>query len=115
MFFEPAQFPDTFPTERGIVSHVGFDETPGGVEYHNRETLNDHTYCCEAILNVCADGEPSEKMSNRCRNFHFNKASIRAEDSSRLGVPLIFSEFGACSNSTACAMEITNSADAFDS
>lgn len=33
----------------------------------------------------------------------------------RLGVPLIFSEFGACSNTTACALEITGSADAFDS
>lgn len=117
IFFEPAQFPDTFPTERGDVNNVGFDDTPGGVEYHNRESLNDHSYCCQAIINVCNNeyGEPSEKMSNRCRNFHFNKASTRREDADRLGIPLLFSEFGACSNTTACAMEITNSVDAFDS
>jgi hypothetical protein len=53
-------------------------------------------------------------MSKRCRNFHFNKASTRSEDSQKLGVPLLFSEFGACSNTTACALEITNAADAFD-
>jgi len=34
------------PQQKGIVSAVGFEKTPGGVEYHNRESLNDHTYCC---------------------------------------------------------------------
>jgi len=30
VFFEPAQFPDTFPLFGGIVASVGFTETPGG-------------------------------------------------------------------------------------
>lgn len=45
-FFEAAQFPDTFPMFGGIVASVGFEQTPGGAEYVNRESLNDHTYCC---------------------------------------------------------------------
>jgi len=63
IFFEAAQFPDSFPTERGIVFPVGFTETPGGVDYHNRESLNDHTYCCQGIINVCKTGEPPEDKS----------------------------------------------------
>jgi len=94
---------------------VGFEDTPGGFEYHDREVLNDHSYCCEGIIKACAHGEPPEIFSDRCRGFHFEKARVRAEDAVRLGTPLIFTEFGACSNTTACVLEITNSADAFDS
>lgn len=61
------------------------------------------------------DGRTPESLAPRCRNFHQNKVNKRSEDAQRLGVPLIFSEFGACSNTTACALEITSSADAFDS
>lgn len=38
----------------------------------------------------------------------------RKEDANNLGVPLIFTEFGACSNSSACVAEINNACDAFD-
>jgi endoglycosylceramidase len=37
------------------------------------------------------------------------------EDAVRLNVPMIISEFAACSNSMNCAEEISNSCDAFDS
>lgn len=40
---------------------------------------------------------------------------MRKDDANRLGIPLLFTEFGACSNSTACVLEVTNAADAFDS
>jgi len=43
------------------------------------------------------------------------KAHARAKDAKRLGVPLIFSEFGACFDTKACAAEINGSTDAFDS
>lgn len=43
------------------------------------------------------------------------KITQRAEDAYRLGVPLIFSEFGACLDNQACNAEINNSLDAFDS
>jgi len=46
LFFEPAQFPNNLPFFGGIVMPVGFEQTPGGKEYHNREVLNDHSYCC---------------------------------------------------------------------
>lgn len=38
----------------------------------------------------------------------------RAEDAESLGVPLIFTEFGACFDTIECYTEVTNSADAFD-
>lgn len=118
IFFEPAQFPDTFPTtgifNDGMVFTVGFNQTPGGVEYHNRESLNDHAYCCEGLIGVCNKGEPPMKREKHCRDFLFKKAEKRREDATNLGVPVFFTEFGACSNSSACVAEITNSMDAFD-
>ena len=38
----------------------------------------------------------------------------RAENATDYGVPLMFTEFGACFDGERCATEITNSADAFD-
>lgn len=43
-----------------------------------------------------------------------NKVQKRADDAIRLGVPLIWSEFGACSNTLSCFHEITGAAEEFD-
>lgn len=64
---------------------------------------------------VCDTGEPLETDSPACRKFHFNVMKKRDEDAKRLGTPLIMTEFGACSNTQACYLEISNAADAFDS
>jgi len=77
--------------------------------------LNDHTYCCDADLNVCVDGGPPLDKSDFCADFHMRKINRRAKDAQRLGVPLIFTEFGACLDTESCYAEISNSLDAFDS
>lgn len=63
---------------------------------------------------MCADGEPPLDKYSECRDFHFRKVSRRAQDAGRFDVPLIFTEFGACFDGERCAVEISNSADAFD-
>lgn len=87
------------PLFGGIVANVGFNQTPGGPEFIDREALNDHLYCCQADANICIGGEPPLEKRDYCSKFHANKVKVRADDAKRYGVPLIFSEFGACSNS----------------
>eukprot|EP00347_Sterkiella_histriomuscorum_P001400 403372181 len=114
IYFEPAQFPDTFPLFGGIPASIGFNQTPGGQEYIDRESLNDHLYCCQSDPNICDSGEPPLEKKDKCHAFHIAKVSKRAQDASRLEVPLIFTEFGACSNTLSCFHEITSSAEQFD-
>ena len=63
---------------------------------------------------MCATGEPPLDQKETCSTFHNRKVSTRAADAKRYGVPLIFSEFGACSNTLECFTEITSAADQFD-
>jgi endoglycosylceramidase len=104
---EPTQLPDTFSKD---VFPVGFTQLPF------KSLLNDHTYCCEVGPDMCLNGEPSlQNASTVCRDFHKRKVNIRALDAERLGVGLVFTEFGACSGSDACVAEINGALDAFDS
>ena len=114
IFFEAAQFPDTEPFFGGKTLPIGFPETPGGADQVDKQALNDHTYCCQAAGSMCDAGEPPLDKSDECRKFHFQKVAKREADAERFGVPLLFSEFGACFDGKECATEITNSADAFD-
>ncbi len=98
----------------GITAKLPFTETPGGSSYVNREALNDHLYCCQADANVCATGEPPIDRKDFCKAFHTKKVAVRSDDAKRLGVPMIFTEFGACSQSEACFHEITSSTEEFD-
>ena len=114
IFFEGAQFPDTQPFFGGKTLSLGFPETPGGADYLDRQVLNDHTYCCQAKGSMCDGGEPLVENSDVCRKFHKQKVLKRTEDAINYGVPLMFTEFGACFASQACFEEMNNSADAFD-
>lgn len=60
------------------------------------------------------DGEPQLKDAKTCRTFHSKTVKKRVEDAERLNVGLIFTEFGACTNSYACQAEITSLMDACD-
>lgn len=73
IFFESAQFPDTWPFFGGVPFHTGFPKTPGGKAYLNRQALNDHTYCCQAAGDMCAAGEPPLDRFQECRDFHMLK------------------------------------------
>ncbi len=107
MFFEPAQFPDFYGTQGGIIFNLGFTEAPGGAEYSNLQVLNDHTYCCEVSVDMCANGEPPLSRMSECRSFHEKRVTTRKSDALRYNVPLFFSEFGACMGTESCIEEIT--------
>jgi len=102
MFYEPAQVPDTiFP--------VGFEGTPAGANYTQVQLMNDHSYGPCALLD-----NSSETLDEVCDAFHQVKVGMRANDAKKAGVPLIFSEFGACMGSDTCIVEINGLLDATD-
>jgi hypothetical protein len=105
MWFEPGQFPDS------QWNSVGFEKPPGGEIGSSTHLYNDHTYCCQAGPSVCASGEPLPTMAKRCKEFHDKKMGERDEVGKRLGVPVFWSEFGACTDSETCITEINQVAD----
>jgi len=115
MYFEPSQFPDFYGMYGGIIFNVGFSELPGGADHSSMHVLNDHTYCCEVSGEMCQNGgEPPLDQAETCRDFHRRRVSTRKDDALRFNIPLIISEFGACTGSEACIMEITAVTDACD-
>jgi endoglycosylceramidase len=113
IFFEPVQG-DLLPLLDGMIFPVGFTETPGGSEYNDRQILNDHSYCCQAGLDICKYGEPTENYTDICREFNFARVVTRSIDAQNLNTGLIISEFGACFNTLNCSNEIKSVADACD-
>jgi endoglycosylceramidase len=106
LMFQPVPFPDTVPFFGG-KAFGGFEETPAGPNRLNRQVLNIHMYCCQARGDVCEKGEPSMFDSiNICRKYHISKLSVLNKNAENLGVPLIVTEFGACSDSDACYNEM---------
>ena len=104
--FESVPFPDTFPLFGGKV--IGeLTETPAGDKYLDRQVLNLHSYCCQAQADACANGEPTMQLAKTmCKTFHKNKLESNSINAKKLGVPLIITEFGACSDSDACYYEM---------
>ena len=104
MWFEPFPFPDELGVLGGQVFHVGYQKPPGGEIGSNVHVLNDHTYCCQAGLKACPNGEPNVdgNWPQKCNKFHTKRISKRSEDAERLGVPLVITEFGACITEEAC-------------
>jgi hypothetical protein len=100
MFFEPTQFPDTIGILGGVIVNLGFTAPPGAQNNSTKHVLNDHSYCCQLSADMCASGEPPLEKADDCREWHETRVSTRADDAKRYGVPLFFSEFGACLNST---------------
>jgi hypothetical protein len=86
----------------GIVFNLGFTEAPGGKLNADIQVLNDHTYCCEVSVDMCATGEPPLDQAQTCRNFHEKRIATRQEDANRYGTPLFISEFGACLGTASC-------------
>ena len=107
LFFEPIQG-DLLPILGGMVFPIGFNDTPGGVEYNDRQILNDHSYCCQSNAEMCAEGEPPLNASEICTAFNHARVTTRAIDAKLLNVGLIISEFGACFDTPNCVNEITS-------
>ena len=111
MYFEPTQFPDSV---EGFVMTTGFNTPPGGPIGSPNHVLNDHTYCCQLGIHICDSGEPTPGTQHQCLEWHRKNLRTRDQDAQRLGVPLIFSEFGACLDSQQCVIEISQVTDACD-
>lgn len=105
LFFENMPFPDTIPLLGGFFLGK-FTELPS--DSKNPQVYNVHNYCCLAGPGVCnGKPEPDLKTSKEtCPKFHDRKVKKNIKDSRELNVPLILSEFGACSDSEACYNEI---------
>lgn len=114
IFFEGTPMPGTYPFFGGIVNQIGFTETPSNSKYSDREILNDHHYCCLMSGSECDSGEPPLKDAPKCANLAGRKLVQWAKDAKRLNTGLFITEFGACSNSDNCGLEITGIADACD-
>ena len=63
---------------------------------------------------MCATGEPPLERSQECLGWHKLRVGTRFRDAQRYNVPLIISEFGACTASMACAQEIKSVGDTCD-
>lgn len=114
IFFEPVTF-DLFSQFGEIINSVGFDDTPGGPQANAVQVLNDHVYCCAAGPDICKTGEPLLKDKDLCKSFINRKVEQRSKDAARLGVGLIFTEFGSCTDSDNCMAELKSVTDACDS
>ena len=61
------------------------------------------------------NNEPPLEKADKCRKWHQKRIETRSKDAAKYGVPLFFSEFGACLDTKACVQEITSVADISDS
>mmetsp|Transcript_10312 Transcript_10312/g.10251 ORF Transcript_10312/g.10251 Transcript_10312/m.10251 type:complete len:530 (+) Transcript_10312:35-1624(+) len=115
LFFEPVQS-DLLPILGGIVFNAGFNETPGGPSLNYAQVLNDHLYCCDMENEKCTanGGDPPASTKLLCERFHDQKVKLRREDANNLGIGLMITEFGACSNRSDCPIEINSVTNACD-
>lgn len=105
LFFENMPFPDFLPLFGGLI--IGkFTERVNKDENAN-QVYNVHNYCCLSGPTVCSGPEPDlETAKNSCPDYHKKKLKKNLQDAAELNVPLIVSEFGACSDSEACYHEV---------
>ena len=104
MLFQPIPFPDTLPLFGGQALGT-FSRTPVNNTIR-KQMFNVHSYCCAADQNVCKDGEPKLSDASRCSDFHDRKLKKNKEQANDIGIPIIITEFGACSSSKACYYEM---------
>jgi hypothetical protein len=63
---------------------------------------------------ICDNGDiPAHKL-DECKVFDHRKMALRKSDAEKLGVPLMISEWGACSDSETCYKYMMNSLDVMD-
>ena len=105
MLFEPIPFPDTLPLFGGHALGT-FTRTPVNNTIR-KQMFNVHSYCCAADQNICKDGEPKmADASGTCTDFHDRKLKKNKQQANDIGIPIIVTEFGACSSSKACYYEM---------
>ena len=113
MLFEPTPFPDILPLFGGQTLST-FSSAPVDPELR-QQMFNVHNYCCAADQNICKDGEPKmEDATTKCPDFHDRKVNKNKQQAQKMGVPLIITEFGACSSSLSCYYELLGFVKAAD-
>jgi endoglycosylceramidase len=113
MLFEPIPFPDTLPLFGGQALGT-FSKTPVDNTIR-KQMFNVHSYCCAADQNICKDGEPKlVDASGTCAEFHERKLKKNKQQANDIGIPIIVTEFGACSSSKACYYEMVGFEKAAD-
>ena len=113
MLFEPIPFPDTLPLFGGHALGT-FSRTPVNNTIR-KQMFNVHSYCCAADQNICKDGEPKiADAKGTCAEFHDRKLNKNKQQANDIGIPVIVTEFGACSSSKACYHEMVGFEKAAD-
>ena len=115
IFFETNQ-ENVIPAFGGIPLNTGFSETPSKGETLEREIMVDHQYCCSVEGAACATegGDPPLSIKDKCASYHYRKIKLRNQNAKDLETGVMYNEFGACSNSEACAAEITSVTESTD-
>lgn len=108
IFFEPAQFPDTIPLFGGLIEKIGFESMP------QNSALDEHIYCCLLEPGICDNGDIPADRIDACKVFDSRKMKARRSDADRLKVPMMISEWGACSGSQECYKYMVNTQDIMD-
>lgn len=117
LMYEPAPFPDTFPSniplEHG-VHPVGFTAGPAADDV-SHQALSYHIYSCGFAVPQCdKKGDLPSEDCTLCDDYAWDAVSSRQDSAKQLGGGIFLSEFGACSGSDPCIAEInriTNAAD----
>jgi len=118
-FYEPTPFPDTYPSNHGFpfgagVKSTGFTTGAGADAAH--QCLSFHIYCCGFAVTDCTrEGDiPGDGSSAIADEWAVQAVSKRDEDAKRVGGGKFLTEFGACSGSEQCVMEIERVTSAAD-
>lgn len=105
MAFEPTPLPPD------ALFNMGFQTPPGGEVNSAHHIMNEHTYCCGPLTTIC--NEPSTNAleigfwKTFCNYFIEYKLMRMGQDAKNLKIPLLVSEFGACTDVDPCVTEIT--------
>ena len=76
--------------------------------------LDEHLYCCLMQGSMCDEGELPHNRLDDCKGFHHRKMLYKKKDADRLKVPIFITEWGACSDSLTCTLDMRNVQDAMD-
>jgi len=119
-FYEPTPFPDTYPSNQKFpfgsgVKSTGFTTGAGADAAH--QCLSWHVYSCGFAVPVCTrEGDmPGNGTNAVADKWVADAVRIRSADAKRVGGAQFLTEFGACSGSHQCILELERVTAAADS
>lgn len=111
MIFQPFTYPDSSSLFGGRY-WGGFKSLPGS----NANILSEHHYCHSANkeLTKYKGNIPFSIVQSNCVSWAEKKVFSVKQQADYLNIPAIITEFGACGNDEACALEISSLTNAAD-